>query len=1303
MKTKNPKVMKSQFLRILMSLSMLAIVTAITVVALDNYDTEHELDGCIGLSDYIYQLDESCIDYASLINDYGNQGNYMYHTLTNSSNSEYGCQPGYLGYCVHVEGDYDVGPSYNYVDYGYPYSYPAGNIDYLEDEYGNSGYIGYAPDYYYSAYYENTPDYGLEYYYVKFCDCHSYVRRYISPYGPHDWYASAGDAYIQAYGGYIGIAPFSIPTLPPLPTMPSDMGTIIDVPISVTTVSDIQTAVNWIIDNGSIGNAYRILLNFPGNQAIGTTTINFNSGHYTIIDSYNNYNQVWLHHGTGRHFSISSGSSWAGLGGTTVELRDVTLSRNLGTGAGTIASETIGGGVNVGNGRFFMNHERATISNNRAAGGGAILLNPYIPTVRFWLQAGQIEYNVSTFDAGAIWSDGVGVPLHIVMTGGYIRHNIAYGAGGAFAQCCWTWYWVDGTYIYGNISATGGGAFILGGATSHMYMLSGEIHDNTTFGNGGGILSGSNLALVGGYIHNNQAISNWPGGGNGGGVYASSGWGNVRIFGGSITNNQASGDGGGIRLSGVDTWDIVSSLNISGNRVGGNGGGISFSYAFSWVVSDIMVLCDRVTITNNTAGGNGGGIFFDEATPDGVFNPILQGSTISGNGHVATVHTHGGGIFPNINITPVDINTQNGGGVYIAAGRFRIDYGNITGNAALGTGNNNGFSGAVHASAPDWGTSSAFIYMHGPGTINLNNNDARMGGAMRLAGTSNFNQATNTGPINLIGNTATQLGGALSLENRTTANAINLGEDWTISQNTAGISGGGIHMRASTLTINGTIITNNEVTGTTSGGGGVYVGGFSTFTINPESLIAYNTAYTGGGVLFHGASIPNTGIIMHGGTIRNNTATSEDLFSHGGGGVAFLSDSIWDFARFVMHDGYIINNTSYSNGGGVSANSEALFEMNNGSISGNTARRGGGIYVASLAGETVWLPHPPWQAIVPRAVVISGGEISNNQATTTPTAQYIAREVDPTTGAVITPGLYNGSGGGIYVVRDAGITIENTNITNNHAYEMGGGIFTEWYQYYVPTLTEVDVYTNLIVADTVTFDDNTAGQGDFLPPTNAYDWTNIPGLLQGGDQSIHDHPINNYDINFRRAPVTTIPFTFHKTTSNVYTAPSLVNIADITPFLLEGAYFSLFRFEGSGTPPDLVTYPSADWERIYNAVRSTGLLTDPITMELTPDGIYHLVETLAPAGFQIPFGQWRITHDDNAPGDFTIITVGGTAPCFEYLDGYFHVGNVPGSMLPLTGGFATHRILWAGSLALLAGFGMWAYLNFFANKKREAQ
>ncbi|MCL2361456.1 MAG: hypothetical protein FWC73_06555 [Defluviitaleaceae bacterium] len=1337
MKNKDAKMIKKpQYLRILVLLSMLAIATVVAALALDSYYTDYEIDSYIGFSDYIW--DEGYIGYAPYGYDYENQNNY-------------------------------------YAGHDYLYDYPAGNIDYYEYAYEYGGYIGYAPDYYYSWYDENIHDYGLEYYYVKSCDCHGYVRRDISPYGQHDWFAGISEAGVQAYGGYIGIAPLSTPTLPVTPPIPT---TIVNTPNVVTNIPQLNAEITWIQNNGTSANAYRIRLQFPGN------VLNINSGaggvafgpilgsRHIILDANDGApNQVWNNNvANQRHITINNP-------GVTVELRNVTLSRNP-----SLTSN--GGGVYLPAGRFIMNHPEATIRYNRAQMGGGI----YIPTraglnPSIWLQikSGIIEDNRATIRGGGIYADGMSRNIYIVITGGRVRNNVADVLGGGIGYCCRVTMWVtDGVYIYDNVSSSGGGIYNGFGHSdmrpNHLFMLGGEIHNNTAIMNGGGIHNGTHgtaFTIVSGDIRYNRAVSTADDAGNGGGIYVNSG--QATFYGGSIYYNHASGNGGGIFLEGgVGSnirFDITYPLTIYGNRARLDGGGIRIGGGgtINNTSNTHFTVCDLVTISNNTAGRNGGGIF-----TQGTRHTILRG-TISDNGHPQSVYIAGGfQTVTALNITQTNINTHSGGGVHVGLmGTLRVYYGYIIDNEALGTGAANGHGGGISV---DGG--SLLFEGQDPSTVaNITKNKARMGGGIHL-NTTMFQgvslTANNTSLVNIIDNDALHDGGGISMS-LTLSSQVSINEHWVISENiaghngggvyihgvsgtpqfhmtgsninenTAGHSGGGVYMRVASGTpqfnmnsgnineneaghsgggvymrgvggtpqfnMNGGNILDNDALGiglgADAGGGGVFVGGSIVFTMNPGSLIAYNDAYTGGGVRVLGRGPAGINaffrpeFIMHGGTIRDNTALAENLTGHGGGGVEIQTTggpamgSDHRTVMFTMHDGEIIDNTSYSSGGGVNVNNASVFNMINGVISGNTARQGGGIFVNSLP----WTNDFVWPPVTHLPVVITGGEITYNQATTTPTAQYTPRVVDPVTGAV-TPGVYNGSGGGIYVIKDGHITIANADITNNHAYEMGGGIFTEWYQYDVATLTEADVYTNLTIANSVTFEYNTAGQGDFLPPTNAYTWTGIPGLAQAGTQSIHDHPINNYDINFRREAVTTIPFAFHKTTSNVYTTPNLVNIADITPFLLEGAYFSLFRFEGSGTPPTTVIYPSADWERVYYDVRSTGLLANPITMELTPDGIYHLVEILAPSGFQTPFGQWRITHDDNAPGEFVIVTVGGSAPSFEYLDGYFYVGNMPDFELPLTGGFVNNRLLWSGALLLFVGFGMWG-VNFIRTTKKS--
>ena len=94
-----------------------------------------------------------------------------------------------------------------------------------------------------------------------------------------------------------------------------------------------------------------------------------------------------------------------------------------------------------------------------------------------------------------------------------------------------------------------------------------------------------------------------------------------------------------------------------------------------------------------------------------------------------------------------------------------------------------------------------------------------------------------------------------------------------------------------------------------------------------------------GGASVSGGSVRATWaeINLYGGTLTGNNAT-------GNGGAVYLSNS-----SFTMHGGAITNNTA-SNGGGIYAGSRGeTVNINGGIISGNRATNGGGIYASSGA------------------------------------------------------------------------------------------------------------------------------------------------------------------------------------------------------------------------------------------------------------------------------------------------------------------------------------------------------------------
>ena len=198
--------------------------------------------------------------------------------------------------------------------------------------------------------------------------------------------------------------------------------------------------------------------------------------------------------------------------------------------------------------------------------------------------------------------------------------------------------------------------------------------------------------------------------------------------------------------------------------------------------------------------------------------------------------------------------------------------------------------------------------------------------------------------------------------------------DGNITGNTTNsddINGAGVYADyGAAFTMYGGAITQNT-TQQTGRGGGVCLYADATFTMN-GGIIKGNTAYRGGGIYNDSVNTAVTGVTINGGTITGNTAdyggglyvgrnnysskvqdliitagsiSGNTAYYHGGGVYLY-------YAQATMSDGTISNNettynTSYTpdtKGGGVHIES-SLFNMNGGSITGNVAEAGAGVYM----------------------------------------------------------------------------------------------------------------------------------------------------------------------------------------------------------------------------------------------------------------------------------------------------------------------------------------------------------------------
>jgi predicted outer membrane repeat protein len=147
--------------------------------------------------------------------------------------------------------------------------------------------------------------------------------------------------------------------------------------------------------------------------------------------------------------------------------------------------------------------------------------------------------------------------------------------------------------------------------------------------------------------------------------------------------------------------------------------------------------------------------------------------------------------------------------------------------------------------------------------------------------------------------------------------------------------GGGIYLDNSTLTMDGGEISGNIASGYTSNGGGVYIDSNSTLTLSGNGKIIENytgttsTSTTGGGVYAAGT------LLMSGGEISRNYATT----GNGGG--------VYAAGTFTMSGGKIEENyltfTTTGSGSGVFVSANATFTLSGSAV---VTPKEGGQYLA---------------------------------------------------------------------------------------------------------------------------------------------------------------------------------------------------------------------------------------------------------------------------------------------------------------------------------------------------------------------
>ena len=404
--------------------------------------------------------------------------------------------------------------------------------------------------------------------------------------------------------------------------------------------------------------------------------------------------------------------------------------------------------------------------------------------------------------------------------------------------------------------------------------------------------------------------------------------------------------------------------------------------------SSLVKVGDGAVIQNNSATTNGGGVYLETGA-----TLTMTGGSIIGNSAAS-----GGGIY-NDSVAALSIAgsmiagnmaSSDGGGIYSVAGSA----------SALKTVTITDTTIGVSAQPNTAGRNGGGIFVGGLQNTTLNN----------VAVSYNIAGASGGGIYCGVSSSAAAICSSLTLNGSSVSN--------NLAAQTANGSGGGIYVSAATAASRGLVtlennssITNNKVgykaDGTGSdfggGGGGIYMLAYVSVDLQDTSTVNNNMASaSGGGISGAGANPLVT--IAENATVKNNASgdTGGGIYLAGGG----------------VSGGGLISGNSSPSGGGISMSGPcAVTDMR---IIGNTAvTQGGGIFT--------------WSRLT-----VTGGEISGNQSA--------------------------GIGGGIRSQANPLTLAGDLKIINNEAGTDGGGV----------QLTGSTAY--LSMSDDVVVSGNTAGQ-----------------------------------------------------------------------------------------------------------------------------------------------------------------------------------------------------------------------------------
>jgi len=369
---------------------------------------------------------------------------------------------------------------------------------------------------------------------------------------------------------------------------------------------------------------------------------------------------------------------------------------------------------------------------------------------------------------------------------------------------------------------------------------------------------------------------------------------NITLSGGAANNTNNSG---GVEVKASGQLIMGTGSIIENCRRTINGGGIALAGTGTATGTRAAFILAGGTIRKNQAGEGGGGVDVGTNSRMTMTCGLIQNNATTDNANVGNLG--GGGVrVPTASSVfemsggAIDNNTsaRYGGGVHVGSstgGAFTITGGAIRGNTAATAG---GGVGIASSSA----TTPATFTMSG-GTIE--NNTALTGGGIGTVIYGTYGpQLTMTGGT-IQNNTATSIGGGVEVRS---------GATFTMNGANARIENN-----------------KSMSSSASSGGGGVYVSGYvsgdaasrATFILTKGTIIG-NEGKTGGGVRVG----INARMNMTDGIITGNKSTGT---TDGGGGIFVSTDTIANSMGVNMTGGTISNNTAVKDGGAIYTNNNS--------------------------------------------------------------------------------------------------------------------------------------------------------------------------------------------------------------------------------------------------------------------------------------------------------------------------------------------------------------------------------------------